>query len=81
MTSVFTLKFTKSSNPSKEVYVPIDRDQFNHLFTWKEHHDERTLDRMFADIVFRYEEKLGLKENWIDDYKYKGIFVGSVKQD
>tara|TARA_Y100001951_G_C11144561_1_gene185579 strand:+ start:179 stop:424 length:246 start_codon:yes stop_codon:yes gene_type:complete len=81
MKSIFTLKFEKKTNPSKEVLIPIDRDQFNHLFTWKEHHDERTLDRMFADIIFRYEEKQGLKIKLIDDYKYVGIFVGSVKQD
>ena len=81
MTSVFTLKFTKSSNPSKEVYVPIDRDQFNHLVTWKEFHDERTLDRMFAAIIYRYEESEGIPPNFLDAYDFKGIFVGSEKQD
>ena len=81
MRNIFTLKFEKKTNPSKEVFIPLDRDQFNHLFTWKEYHDERTLDRMFADIIFRYGEELKLSDTWDEDYKYKGIFIGTEKQD
>ena len=80
MKHIFTLRFAKKTNPSKKVLIPIDRDQFNHLFTWKEFHNERFLDRIFADIVFRYGEDSGLSGAWDDDYKYEGIFVGGEKQ-
>ena len=77
MKHIFTLRFEKKTNPSKKIDVPLDREQFNHLVTWKEFHDERFLDRMFADIVFRYEEE-GYN---LDAYDFKGIFVGTEKQD
>ena len=76
--SAFNLKFEKKTNPSKKIGIPLNRDQFNHLVTWKEYYDERTLHRMFADICYRYEENEGYD---LDAYEFKGIFVGNDKQD
>ena len=66
MTSVFTIKLKHLTTGALKL-IPIDDEQFRLLIK------EDEVDRVFADVI---EER-----DWLDQYEFNGIFLGTIRKD
>ena len=80
MTMIITIKMTHSISDA-EVHIPITDQQFKTFLSASSLNNDKIKDRLFSDILFRYEEANKLSEDYFDDFDFNGIFMGTIRKD